>query len=121
MVRITSIWPDNVLVKVSVTEFGMGVESVANHKDKVSLMFHTNSPAIRHKAGLLNLACFQDFKISLKPARLCACQEIRFIAIRNSFKRLVWKDSSFPGPNLKNRVDEGTKQAFIHYAVVFPA
>ena len=54
-------------------------------------MFHTSNPIIKHKAGLLNLASdlLQNFKTSLKPARLWACRETRFIAIKSSLKPMV--------------------------------
>ncbi|GGB11079.1 integrase [Agarivorans gilvus] len=58
-------------------------------------MLHTNNPIIKHKAGLLNLV--EDGGIDA----------------------LI--DKSRRAPNLKNRVDEDTEKAVIHYAVEYPA
>lgn len=103
------------------TRFDEGVESFIQNT-KVTLMFHTNNPIIKHKAGLLNLAAELG-----NVSRACKVMGVS----RDTFYRyqeLVEEggidsliNRSRRTPNVKNRVDVAIEQAVVAYAVAEPS
>ena len=85
-------------------------------------MFHTNNPIIKHKAGLLNLA--SELQNVSKACKIMGVSRDTFYRYQelvetDGLDGLINRERRVP--NLKNRVDEGTEQAVISYAVDFPA
>lgn len=85
-------------------------------------MFHTSNPIIKHKAGLLNLA--SELQNVSKACKIMGVSRDTFYRYQelvetDGLEGLINRERRVP--NLKNRVDEGTEQAVIGYAVDFPA
>lgn len=85
-------------------------------------MLHTNNPIIKHKAGLLNLA--EELQNVSKACKIMGVSRDTFYRYQelvetDGLEGLINRDRRVP--NLKNRVDEGTEQAVISYAIDFPA
>ena len=85
-------------------------------------MFHTTSPVIKHKAGLLNLA--EELSNVSKACKIMgvSCDTFyryRKLADEGGVDALI--NRSYHAPDLKNRNDEATEQAVVYYAVAFPA
>jgi transposase InsO family protein len=85
-------------------------------------MLHTNNPIIKHKAGLLNLA--EELQNVSKACKIMGVSRDTFYRYQelvetDGLEGLINRERRVP--NLKNRVDEGTEQAVISYAIDFPA
>ena len=85
-------------------------------------MLHTNNPIIKHKAGLLNLA--EELHNVSKACKIMGVSRDTFYRYQelvetDGLEGLINRERRVP--NLKNRVDEGTEQAVISYAIDFPA
>ncbi len=85
-------------------------------------MLHTNNPIIKHKAGLLNLA--EELRNVSKACKIMGVSRDTFYRYQelvetNGLEALINQDRRVP--NLKNRVDEATKQVVVAYAVEYPA
>lgn len=85
-------------------------------------MLHTNNPIIKHKAGLLNLA--SELQNVSKACKIMGVSRDTFYRYQelvetDGLDGLINRERRVP--NFKNRVDEGTEQAVISYAVDFPA
>jgi transposase InsO family protein len=85
-------------------------------------MLHTNNPIIKHKAGLLNLA--SELQNVSKACKIMGVSRDTFYRYQelvetDGLEGLINRERRVP--NLKNRVDEGTEQAVISYAIDFPA
>ena len=85
-------------------------------------MLHTNNPIIKHKAGLLNLA--EELQNVSKACKIMGVSRDTFYRYQelvetDGLEGLINREHRVP--NLKNRVDEGTEQAVISYAIDFPA
>ncbi|MCE9550215.1 MAG: helix-turn-helix domain-containing protein, partial [Betaproteobacteria bacterium] len=85
-------------------------------------MFHTSNPIIKHKAGLLNLA--SELQNVSKACKIMGVSRDTFYRYQelvetDGLDGLINRERRVP--NLMNRVDEGTEQAVISYAVDFPA
>ena len=85
-------------------------------------MFHTSNPIIKYKAGLLNLA--SELQNVSKACKIMGVSRDTFYRYQelvetDGLEGLINRERRVP--NLKNRVDEGTEQAVISYAVDFPA
>lgn len=85
-------------------------------------MLHTNSPIIKHKAGLLNLA--EELGNVSKACKIMGVSRDTFyryqeLAAEGGIDVLVNQNRRVP--NLKNRADEATERAVVEYAVEFPA
>ncbi|WP_462154253.1 IS481 family transposase [Pseudoalteromonas piscicida] len=85
-------------------------------------MLHTNSPIIKHKAGLLNLA--EELGNVSKACKMMGVSRDTFyryqeLVDEGGIDALI--DKSRRTPNLKNRVDEETEKAVCTYALEFPA
>lgn len=98
----------------------MGVES--NQTKKVTLMFHTNNPIIKHKAGLLNLA--EELGNVSKACRVMGVSRDTFyryqeLADQGGVDALI--NQSRRTPNIKNRIDPNLELAVCQYATEQPA
>lgn len=85
-------------------------------------MLHTNNPIIKHKAGLLNLAEeLQNVSKACKIMGLSRDTFYRYQALveTNGLDALINQNRRVL--NLKNRVDDATEAAVVHYAIDFPA
>ncbi|WP_347989817.1 IS481 family transposase [Methylomonas sp. AM2-LC] len=85
-------------------------------------MLHTNNPIIKHKAGLLNLA--EELQNVSKACKIMGLSRDTFYRYQelvetNGLDALINQNRRVP--NLKNRADEATETAVIHYAIDFPA
>ena len=77
-------------------------------------MLHTNNPIIKHKVGLLNLA--ETLGNVSKACKVMGVSRDTFyryqeLAAEGGLENLI--DQSRRTPNLKNRVDEATEQAWL--------
>ena len=85
-------------------------------------MTHTNNRIIKHKAGSLNLA--EELGNVSRACKVMGVSRDTFYRYQDLVEQggldaLI--DKSRRTPNIKNRVDEGTEQAVIVYAVEQPA
>tara|TARA_R110000868_G_scaffold89235_2_gene248491 strand:+ start:113 stop:571 length:459 start_codon:yes stop_codon:yes gene_type:complete len=90
--------------------------------NEVTRMIHSNERIIRHKVGLLNLA--EELGNVSKACKTMGVSRDTFYRYREAVKSggveaLV--DRSRRVPNPKNRVDSGTEQAVVAYAIEEPA
>lgn len=85
-------------------------------------MLHSNGRIIKHKLGLLNLA--EELGNVSKACQIRGLSRDTFYRYKAAVDEggvdaLLEKDRR--GPNLKNRVDEGTESAVVRYALEYPA
>ncbi len=85
-------------------------------------MLHTNNPAIKHKAGLLNLA--EELSNVSKACKIMGVSRDTFyryreLADEGGVEALI--NRSRRAPDLKNRTDAATERAVVDYVVAFPA
>lgn len=85
-------------------------------------MINGSEKIIKHKTGLLNLA--QELGNVSKACQIMGMSRDTFYRYRAAVEEggvesLIDKDRR--KPNLKNRVDEATEQAVLHYALDYPA
>ena len=84
-------------------------------------MLHTTNPVIKHKAGLLNLA--EELSNVSKACKIMGVSRDTFyryreLADEGDVDALI--NRSRRAPNLKNRTDEATEQAFgIHRSIYY--
>ena len=85
-------------------------------------MLHTSNQIIKHKVGLLNLA--EELKNVSKACKIMGVSRDTFYRYQESVQT-GGVDALFNQnrrvPNLKNRVDEVTEQAVLHFAIEYPA
>jgi hypothetical protein len=85
-------------------------------------MTHSNNRIIKHKAGLLNLA--EELGNVSRACKVMGVSRDTFYRYQDLVEQggldaLI--DKNRRTPNIKNRVDEATERAVIHYAVEQPA
>ena len=85
-------------------------------------MMHTNNSIIKHKAVLLNLA--EELGNVSRACKVMGVSRDTFyryqeLVEQGGLDALI--DKNRRSPNIKNRVDEGTEQAVVTYAVEQPA
>ena len=85
-------------------------------------MLHTNNQIIKHKVGLLNLAEeLQNVSRACKVMGVSRDTFYRYQELVKSGDIDALINKSRRVPNLKNRVDDATKQAVIDFAIQYPA
>lgn len=86
------------------------------------MSLNTNNPIIKHKVGLLNLAeTLGNVSKACKVMGVSRDTFYRYHELVEEGGMDALMDRTRRKPNIKNRVDEETEQAVIHYAVEYPA